>query len=534
MNIEIQGTNIIGFGQFAGSANILRGFNPREGVAIEPDFHEANASEVDKALDLAEAAAVELRALSGERIADFLLAVREEIIALGDPLLQRASLESGLDIARLTGERDRTTNQLKMFADLVREGSWLDVRIDPAIPDRKPLPRVDLRRMLRPIGPVAVFGASNFPLAFSVAGGDTAAAFAAGNPVVVKAHPAHPGTSELVARAIVQAVRKQSLPEGTFSMLNGVTPETSLAVVNHPKTKAVAFTGSERAGRALFDAASRRPEPIPVFAEMGSTNPIFVLAGALDGEGKPESLAEALFKSATIGVGQFCTCPGLVFAVEGEPLTAFVNKLVGFFEKSTPGTMLNPVVAKNYRDRFETAAGVKDVRAYKAETAADAQRTEGRPGVLVTDGANWLSQKTLHEEIFGPATIIVRCSSEAELLACSKELSGSLTASLHGTPDDLSRHAELVNFLTQRAGRLIFNGFPTGVEVGHAMYHGGPYPATTDEKFTSVGATAIYRFARPVCYQNFPEELLPAELQNANPRGIWRRIDGQLTKNALS
>jgi len=532
--MDIQGTNIIGFGQFAGSAKILRGFNPREGAALEPAFHEANAGEVERALELAAAAAVELRALSGERIADFLLAVREEILELGDELLQRASLESGFDTGRLSGERDRTTNQLKMFADLAREGSWLDARIDPAMPERKPMPRVDIRRMLRPVGPVAVFGASNFPLAFSVAGGDTAAAFAAGNPVVVKAHPAHPGTSELVARAIVNAVRKQKLPEGTFSMLNGITPETSLAIVTNPNTKAVAFTGSERAGRALFDAASRRSEPIPVFAEMGSVNPLFVLSGALAGDGKPEGLADALYKSVTLGVGQFCTCPGLVFGVEGPQFSSFVTKLADLFEQAGPGTMLNPAIAKNFRDRFDNAAGVKDVRAFKSARLADLQRTEGRPGLLVTDASTWLRQDTLHEEIFGPATVVVRCRSEEEVLTCAKGLAGTLTATLHGTPADLARHAELVNLLTQKAGRLVFNGFPTGVEVGHAMHHGGPYPATTDEKFTSVGSAAIYRFARPVCYQNFPDELLPPELQNANPRGIWRRIDGQLTKNALS
>ncbi len=531
--MEIQGTNIIGFGLSAGSAKVLRGFNPKEGAPLEPAFHEANEGEVKRALDLAEAAAVQLRQLSGERIADFLMAVREEILALGDELLQRAALETGLDAGRLSGERDRTTNQLKMFADVVREGSWVDARIDPAIPERKPLPRVDIRRMLRPVGPVAVFGASNFPLAFSVAGGDTAAAFAAGNPVVVKAHPAHPGTSELVARAIVCAVRKQNLPEGTFSMLNGITPETSLAVVTNSKTKAVAFTGSERAGRALFDAASRRPDPIPVFAEMGSVNPLFVLPGALAAEGKPAALAEALYKSVTLGVGQFCTCPGIVFGVEGDQLNVFVNKLAEFFEQSSPGTMLNTGIAKNYRDRFENAAGVRNVRAHKAAKAADSQRTEGRPGVLVTDASTWLRQETLQEEIFGPATVVVRCTSAAEVMTCAKELAGTLTASLHGTQADLAAHAELVDLLTQKAGRLLFNGFPTGVEVGHAMHHGGPYPATSDEKFTSVGSTSIFRFARPVCYQNFPDELLPPELQNANPRGIWRRIDGRLTQDAI-
>ncbi len=531
MTMVIQGKNIIGFTHSAFGEKTFYGFNPRSGKPLEPAFFEAVPNEVDRALELAAEAAVPLRLLSAEKRAEFLLAVREEILALGDVLVERAAQESGLDTGRLQGERDRTTNQLKLFADIVTEGSWVDARIDTALPERKPLPRPDIRRMLRPIGPVAVFGASNFPLAFSVAGGDTASAWAAGNPVVVKGHPAHPGTSELVAGAIVRAVKSQGLPEGTFSLVNGASPEVSLAVVRHRETRAVAFTGSERAGRALFDAATRRPDPIPVYAEMGSTNPLFVLPNAV--HGKAQALAEGLFKSVTLGVGQFCTSPGLVFGVDSEDFRSFIQKLVEYFEQGTPGTMLNPAVAKGYEDRFRSAAGVKSVMVHQSAHGAAAERTEGQPGVIVTDAEAWLGNETLHEEIFGPATIVVRCDSEAEVLRCAHKLAGTLTATLHGNAEELAARGELLDLLTRKAGRVIFNGFPTGVEVGYAMHHGGPYPATTDEKFTSVGSASILRFARPVCYQSFPESLLPAELRNGNPRGILRNIDGRLTRDAL-
>ena len=525
----IQGKNLIGFAQSAQGRKTFQGFDPRSATALDPLFHEAEQSEIDRALELAAEAAVSLRALTAEKRAEFLLAIREEILALGDVLVERAVQESGLDTARLTGERDRTTNQLKLFADIVKEGSWVDARMDTPLPDRKPLPRPDIRRMLRPIGPVAVFGASNFPLAFSVAGGDTASAFAAGNPVVVKGHPAHPGTSELVAAAIVKAVKAQGLPEGTFSLLHGTSPEVSLAVVRHPETRAVAFTGSGKAGRALFDTAAQRPSPIPVYAEMGSTNPFFVLPSAI--HGKAPALAEALFKSVTLGVGQFCTCPGLVFGVESEDFSSFVQKLGECFEQATPGTMLNAGVAKGYDQRFNSAASVRSVTTRKSTNAAVADRTEGQPGVFVTDAATWLANHTLHEEIFGPATVVVRCFSAAEVMRCAEKLDGTLTATVHGNADELAANGALIDLLTRKAGRLIFNGFPTGVEVGYAMHHGGPYPATSDEKFTSVGSAAVLRFARPVCYQNFPESLLPPELQNANPRGILRNIDGILTRD---
>jgi NADP-dependent aldehyde dehydrogenase len=368
-------------------------------------------------------------------------------------------------------------------------------------------------------------------LAFSVAGGDTASALAAGNPVIVKAHPAHPGTSELVAGAILRAVQAQSMPEGTFSLLHGFSPDISLALVGHPKTKAVAFTGSMRAGRALFDAAARRPNPIPVFSEMGSVNPLFALPRALQERGP--AIAEGLFRSVLLGVGQFCTCPGLVFAIDGPSFKSFEGKLGELFEQASPGTMLNPAIAKHYEERFGSAAAVKNIRALRGSREADAQHTEGRPGLLTTDAATWLANHTLHEEIFGPATLVVRCNSAQQLLECGRALDGTLTATVQGTPEEIVQNQELLEVLTQKAGRLLCNGFPTGVEVSYAMHHGGPYPATTDERFTSVGTAAIYRFARPICYQNVPEAALPAELKNANPLGIWRTVDGALSRNPL-
>lgn len=529
--MQMHGKNIIGAQLSSAGEKTFQAYDPRRGEAVGPLFHETTAKEVDRALMLAENAVAELREMEADGIADFLLSIRDEISGIGDNLIATAAQETGLDEARLKGERDRTLNQIKLFAEIVREGSWVDALIDTPLPDRKPLPRPDIRRMLRPIGPVAVFGASNFPLAFSVAGGDTVSAFAAGNPVVVKAHPAHPGTSELVASAIIKAVKARSIPEGTFSLLHGKSPEVSVSLVTHPNTKAVGFTGSGRAGRALFDAAARRPNPIPVYAEMGSVNPVFVLPGILKSNG--QAIAEGLSRSVLLGVGQFCTCPGLVFGVDSDSFENFQGKLIDAFEQASPGTMLNPAIAKAYADDFERVAGVKGIERHVSARSGDPHKTEGQPGVLMTDLNNWLASKELHGEIFGPSTVVVHCGSPDQLLKAARALEGTLTATIHGTTEELSKHSELVEILSRKAGRLVFNGFPTGVEVGYAMHHGGPYPATTDEKFTSVGATAIYRFARPVCYQGFPQHLLPTELQDANPRGIWRTVDGQFTRNAI-
>ncbi len=529
--MTLHGENIIGRERSASGQKTFQSYNPRNGSHAGTQFHEAEQAEVAKAAELASAAAVGLQELSAEEMAAFLEAIREEILALGDELIQTADEESALGLDRLRGERDRTVNQIKLFADIVREGSWVDARIDTPQPDRKPLPKPDLRRMLQPIGPVAVFGASNFPLAFSVAGGDTASAFAARNPVIVKAHPAHPATSELVGGAIARAVEKRSLPDGTFSLLHGLSPEVSIALVTHPEIKAVGFTGSLRAGRALFDAAAKRSEPIPVFSEMGSVNPVFLLPSATSSS--PASAAEALYRSVTMGVGQFCTCPGLVFGSHGDGLSAFIDALNKQFEQGAPGTMLNASIAKGYAEAFNKVSKIVGVQTKMSAKEAQQERTEGRPGLVIGDAQTWLRNRELREEVFGPSTVVVQCTSEAQELECARQLEGSLTATVHGTPEELAQRRELIGVLARKAGRLIFNGYPTGVEVGYAMQHGGPYPATTDPRFTSVGATAIYRFARPVCYQNFPDGTLPMELQNANPRGIWRLIDGKLAKEAL-
>jgi 2,5-dioxopentanoate dehydrogenase len=530
--MHLHGKNIIGQELSSLGEKTFRAFAPRESTPLEPLFFEATQHEIDRALGLAAAAAAQLRNLPPDAVADFLLTIREEIAALGDPLIERAARETALDPDRLKGERDRTLNQIRLFADLVKEGSWVDARIDTALPDRKPLPRPDIRRMLQPIGPVAVFGASNFPLAFSVAGGDTVSAFAARNPVIVKAHPAHPGTSELVGAAIAKAVKAKAFPDGTFSMLHGLSPQPSLALAAHPDTRAVAFTGSQRAGRALFDAGARRPDPVPVFAEMGSVNPVFVLPQSL--EQNTKAIGDGLLRSVTLGVGQFCTCPGLVFGIAGNALQQLREQLAKSFEAAPPATMLNPGIRNGYQEKFKTMSALAGVASHASSHSASAGRTEALPGVFITDSRTWLDNPQLHEEIFGPATILIECPSEAELLHVANSLEGTLTATIHGTPEELARHSELAGILARKAGRLIFNGYPTGVEVGHAMHHGGPYPATTDERFTSVGTAAIYRFARPICYQGFPEHLLPPELQDANPRHIWRLLNGHLTQDPVS
>lgn len=489
-----------------------------------PSFREATSAEIDKALEAAANAFDSYRALDSGKIAAFLDRIAEEILKLGDALIALAQAETALPEGRLKGERTRTVNQLKMFAELVREGSWVEATIDRGLPDRQPLPKPDLRRKLVPLGPVVVFAASNFPLAFSVAGGDTAAALAAGNPVVVKAHPGHPGTSELVAGAIAAAAEATGVPSGVFSLLHGVSHEVGLRLVQHPATRAVGFTGSLRAGRALSDAAARRAEPIPVYAEMGSTNPVFVLPGAL--EQRPANIAEGLIQSVTLGVGQFCTNPGLVFASRGAGLEAFTAAAIKAVIAASPGTMLYPALCDRFEEglsRAEKSGGVRVL----AQSAAAPATGQVAAWLLSADAETFLGSAVLREEIFGPATLLVTSGSAEGMARVARSLPGQLTATLHGTEADLASHRELVSLLEQKAGRLIFNGFPTGVEVCPAMHHGGPYPATSDVHFTSVGTAAIKRFARPVCFQNFPQPALPLELRDRNERGIWRMIDGK-------
>ena len=494
------------------------------------EFEEASGELIDRALAAAERASQEYRRLSAETRAGFLERIAEELERAGTLLDAAANAETALPLERLAAERGRTTNQLRMFANQLYEGSWVDAHIDRAVRTRKPLPKPDIRRMLIPIGPVAVFGASNFPLAFSVAGGDTASALAAGCPVVVKAHPAHPATSELAARAIVEAVTATGMPPGVFSLIHSTRHDIATALVRHPRIKAVAFTGSLRAGRALFDAAASRPDPIPVYAEMGSVNPVFLLPGAL--AERAEALASGLKTSVTLGVGQFCTNPGVTIGIGDDHFDRFVRTMRDLIPSTLPGTMLSRAIFESYEaavDRFSANVGIHTTR---SPIGAGELPLSARAAIFEVGADEFMRQRELREEVFGPSTVIVRCRSREDMDAIARQLEGQLTATLHGTPSDLAEYASLVSILETKAGRLIVNGFPTGVEVCASMQHGGPYPATTDSRTTSVGTAAIHRFARPVAYQDFPQSLLPVELQDANPRRIWRHVDGELTKDA--
>jgi NADP-dependent aldehyde dehydrogenase len=524
--MALTGENLIAGGRSAAGPAGLHGLDPTSGERLEPGFHEATEGEISLALEGAEAAAAETAAVEAEQRADFLEAIAAEIEALGDELIERTAAETGLPAGRLAGERGRTTGQLRLFAEVVREGSWVEARIDRADPERKPLPKPDVRRMLVPLGPVVVFGASNFPLAFSVAGGDTAAALAAGCPVVVKAHPAHPGASELVGAAIERAAASSGLPPGVFSMVQGAAHAVGTALVTHPATRAVAFTGSLAGGRALFDLAARRPVPIPVYAEMGSANPVFLLPGALAARG--EEIAAGLTASVQQGAGQFCTNPGLTVLPAGAHADRLLERAAALLGGSPAGTMVHPGIAASYRRALEEVTELPGVEVLaRSEATGPWADTDARPALLETGVGEWLANPRLGEEIYGPTTLAVVCGDGDEMLAVARGLTGHLTATVHGTEDDLAEHGELLAVLATKVGRLILNGYPTGVEVCHAMQHGGPYPATTDSRSTSVGTAAIHRFARPVCWQDFPGAALPAELRDGNPRGIWRLVNGK-------
>ncbi len=528
--MRLHGENLVGRSLSREGESVFRAVSPATLEELKPDFHEATPDEIDRALTLAADAFRANRKLPAERRAELLEGIAREIDSLGDQLIERVCAETGLPESRIKGERQRTVSQLRMFAQLVTEGSWVDARIDPGQPDRQPAPKPDIRRMLTAIGPVVVFGASNFPLAFSVAGGDTASAFAAGCPVVVKAHPSHPGTSELVGMAIREAVRRCHFHPGTFSLLHSKDPGTSIGLVTHPATSAVGFTGSYRAGKALSDAASSRPDPIPVYAEMGSVNPVFLLPGALSQ--RSLHIAEGLAQSVCLGVGQFCTNPGLVFGIRSGDLDHFIEETGRRIEKMPAGTMLNEAIRNAYErgvEQFREAEGV--TVAVRVPTDLSDGGAQAGSAFMITDDDTFLENPWLAEEVFGPCTVLVTCASAEKMEEIAATLSGNLTATIHGTEEDLANHRGLVHLLEEKAGRLIFNGFPTGVEVCPAMHHGGPFPATTDPKFTSVGTAAIYRFARPVCYQNFPQWALPEELQDGNPRGIWRQVEGKLTRD---
>jgi 2,5-dioxopentanoate dehydrogenase len=421
-------------------------------------------------------------------------------------------------------------NQLRLFAQVAEQGSWANARIDPAQPERKPLPRADIRSVLRPLGPVAVFGSSNFPLAFSVAGGDTASALAAGNPVIVKAHSAHPGTSELVGQVVSESVRACSLPAGVFALLFGAGSELGAALVAHPVVKAVGFTGSLSAGRSLMKVAASRPEPIPCFMEMSSSNPLIVLPEAL--ASRSTQIANGLFGSFTLGVGQFCTKPGLVYLPRNGAADALVATLKSLVEQSQASPMLTETICGN--NALGVAARKRNSAVETlAEGAAGTGASYAAPALFEVSGSQMLRSPELAQEIFGPSTLVIRYQDRVELLALLNAVEGQLTATVHGTDADIAANSDLIAILERKAGRLVVNGFPTGVEVCHAMVHGGPFPATSESRMTSVGTQAIYRFVRPVCYQDFPQAALPDELKNENPLGIWRLVDGEFTQAAV-
>ncbi len=490
-------------------------------------FTDSSINEVNAAMQESHIAFLSYKNFSGKKKAEFLRAIADEIEALGQPLIATAMRETNLPEARIINERGRTTGHCRMFADLVDDGSWVDARIDTAIPDRAPAPKPDIRKMLVPIGPVVVFGAANFPLAYSTAGGDTASALAAGCTVIVKAHPAHAETSELVAGAISKAIEKTGMPQGVFQHIHGASFEVGQALVKHAFTKAVGFTGSLVGGKALFDLANQRPEPIPVFAEMSSINPVILLPDTLQRDA--EKTAANLASSITLGVGQFCTNPGLIIAVEGEGLDRFIKALSSEIQKALPGTMLHQGIADNYAKRLVQALAQKGVKV-ESQSSTDGNSSQGRPHVASVSGAEFMKNPTLAEEVFGPFSLIVRCKTNDELHSVVNRSHGQLTSTIIADEVELVKYSSLLNMIVEKAGRIVVNGVPTGVEVCPSMHHGGPFPATTDSRFSAVGTDAIKRFARPVAFQNFPDAVLPYELQELNPLKIWRLRNNEWSK----
>jgi alpha-ketoglutaric semialdehyde dehydrogenase len=521
---QLTGKHFIGGEQTAAGSATFTAWNSAAGAALTPAFVEATPAEVKRSLQLADAAFDELQTAPWETIAGLLDDIAARIDAIGTPLIERAHAETALPTARLESERGRTTNNVRLFAKIVRDGSWLQARIDHSDPARQPLPKPDVRAMLTGIGPVAVFGAGNFPLAISVAGTDTIGAFAARCPVIVKGHPGHPGTGELIAKAFVDAIAAVGLPAGMFAFLQGTTNDLGRALVEHPLTAAVAFTGSLRGGRALFDAANARPQPIPVYAEMGSVNPVFLLPGAVAERGA--QIAEGYIQSVSLGVGQFCTNPGMVLGVADAGFKSFLEATSAAAAKVPPATMLNGGIHSAFEKGVDRLASVPGVEPVAAATSADAAKHQAAVRIFAADAA-LAGREELRDEVFGPASVVLRCKNVEEMYEVARNLDCHLTATIHGTEAELLEHAALVRILERKVGRLIFNGFPTGLEICPSMHHGGPYPATTHSHFTSIGQAAIYRFTRPICYQGFPESALPPELKDANPREIHRIVDGK-------
>ena len=527
----ISGHNFVGLEKKAAGEKKLYAFSTLLKNNLQGEFIAATENEIYETIGKATVAFEIYRQTSFAERAGFLEAISDEIMQLGDVLIERSHLETGLPEARITGERGRTVGQLKLFASLLREGSFVEAIIDTALPERKPLPRPDLRRMMLPIGPVAVFAASNFPLAFSTAGGDTASALAAGCPVVVKAHSSHLGTNELIATAIINAAQKCDMPDGVFSSLIGEGALLGQQLVKHPQIKAVGFTGSFRGGMALLKAAvNEREEPIPVYAEMSSINPVLVLPNKIAQD--VDAVASQLSASITLGVGQFCTNPGLLFILKDANTDAFIQKLEQALQKVLPATMLNQTICGSYYQERQQLLSTQGV---DAVLTGDEGREEykGIPSLAKTTAKIFGKNSSLQNEVFGPLSLIVVCEDENDLISALRSLHGQLTATVIGTPDDLKRFQNCIDLLIARVGRMIYNGVPTGVEVSHSMMHGGPFPSTSFAHFTSVGTEAIKRFLRPVCYQDCPQEFLPKALKSENPLHIMRKLNGVYTRDAV-
>ena len=523
----ISGKNFIGNKLSANGTKTYKTFNPELNTENAIVFTEATAQEIDDAVNLAASVFKEYRTVSGINKAEFLNAIAEEILALDDVLIKTYCSETGLPEGRAKGERGRTIGQLRSFANLVAEGSWVEATIDTAQPNREPMPRSDIRKMLIPLGPVVVFGASNFPLAYSTAGGDTAAALASGCPVIVKSHPMHSGTGALVASAIIKAAEKTGMPNGVFSNLNSSGIEVGQQLVAHPKVKAVGFTGSINGGRALLDLASKRAEPIPVFAEMGSINPVIILPKAL--ENRQADIAKTYASSITLGTGQFCTNPGLLLGIKSDALTSFINNVSEEITKINPSCMLHPNIKKGYISNKEKVVS-QDKVTVTANYSSNVQNNYAAQAIVTVGGKTFLENPTLHLEVFGPFSVIVQCENASELETVIASLEGQLTGTVISDANEVANYPAVIAALQNRVGRIIFNGVPTGVEVCESMVHGGPYPASTDSRFTAVGIGSIKRWVRPFSYQDWPNDLLPNELKNDNPSNIFRVIDGLRTK----
>ncbi len=507
--------NIIGFELSAESTDTLQAWNPAADEILEGSFSAATENEADRVMQKAQDAFLQYRHFSGAKRGEFLRKIADNIEGLGDTLVSRVMQESGLPEGRVKGERGRTCGQLRLFAQVAEEGSWVDATIDTA--------SGDIRRLLIPVGPVVVFTASNFPLAFSTAGGDTAAALASGCPVIVKAHESHLGTNAMVSEAIINAAKETGMPDGVFSSLNSKGYQIGQLLVMHSLTKSVAFTGSHRGGMALYKLAQQREEPIPVFAEMGSINPVFLLPQAI--KNRSGEIASQLAKSLNMGAGQFCTNPGLLVIKEDDQTANFIQHLREAVGQLKPYTMLNKGIFNNYNDKKTSAINAEGVQ--QEQAIKEGGTHQALPAIASVSAAAFVKNPALHEEVFGPFSLLVKCKSDEDLAAVANSVTGQLTSTLMGEPGELNTYKNLIHILQEKAGRLIFNDVPTGVAVCHAMHHGGPYPATSDGRFTSVGTAAIKRFARPLCYQNFPDEQLPDALKAANPLGISRIVDGK-------